>query len=75
MWGRGARGRGGGGTREEEKEQENRKRIQKMIAPLSEIGMIGGRMQGAWSIAQKGKSEIGVFFPVQAAKDLETPEE
>jgi hypothetical protein len=46
-----------------------------MIAPLSEIGMIGGRMQRAWSTAQKGKSGTGVFFPAQAAKDLETPED
>jgi hypothetical protein len=46
-----------------------------MIAPLSGIGMIRGRMHRAWSIAQKGKSEIGVFFPAQAVKDLETPED
>jgi hypothetical protein len=46
-----------------------------MVAPLREIGMIGEKMQRAWSIAQRVKSEIGVFFLVQVANYFETPED
>jgi hypothetical protein len=46
-----------------------------MIAPLREIGMIGGENAEGMELAQRGKSEIGVFFPAQAANDLKTPED